>query len=243
MTELLLGWIKFRQFEIPDGINFGGRQRLSIHRLGNGGRVVDLLGADDADISFCGTFSGSDATTRARMIDQWRIAGAVLPLTWDGFFYSVTLRSFTADYRNRSWIPYSVDCTIISDAAQQAWLDPLDLPTSLANDMEAAIATATPVGFDLSELGTAVAMPQAILPRSSANQVAIAAVRRADQSATSTLGAAEANLLNAPLSGVQGGPLAAQLDQAVNSTRTLGMLTTAQGYIRRVGMSLAEVGS
>ena len=51
--------IVFQDFELPSGINFGGRQRLALHRLPGGSRVIDALGRDDAQISFAGIFTGS----------------------------------------------------------------------------------------------------------------------------------------------------------------------------------------
>jgi hypothetical protein len=99
-VALLLGPIAFRNFEVPAAINIGGAQRLAIHRLLGGTRVIDTLGRDDTDISFSGTFSGPDATLRARLIDEMRVSGLSLPLTWDVFFYSVIIRKFEADYRS-----------------------------------------------------------------------------------------------------------------------------------------------
>lgn len=76
---LLLGPIAFQEFEVPSGVNFGGRQRLAVHRLPTGLRIVDTLGRDDADICFAGIFTGSDATLRARSIDEMRVAGMIVP--------------------------------------------------------------------------------------------------------------------------------------------------------------------
>ena len=106
-VALLLGPIVFQDFEIPSGINFGGRQRLALHRLPGGFRVIDALGRDDAQISFAGIFTGSDATLRARSLDELRVAGIALPLTWDVLFYTVLISDFHADYRNGWWIPVS----------------------------------------------------------------------------------------------------------------------------------------
>jgi hypothetical protein len=111
-TALLLGPIAFRQFEVPSSINFGGRQRVAVHRLANGGRVVETLGPDESDVKFSGVFTGTDATLRAIELDDLRTSGAVLPLTWSIFGYSVVIESFIADFRNDNWIPYSIRCII-----------------------------------------------------------------------------------------------------------------------------------
>src|SRR4051812_20099813 len=110
MTDvlLLLGPVVFQDFEIPSGVNFGGKQRLALHRLPGGERVIDALGRDDAEIGFSGIFTGPDATLRARSLDELRSAGVMLPLTWDIFYYTVLISDFHADYRNGSWNPYSL---------------------------------------------------------------------------------------------------------------------------------------
>ena len=65
---LLLGPVAFQDFELPANIGFGGEQRLAVHCLPGGARVIDVLGRDDAEITFSGIFSGSDATLRARTL-------------------------------------------------------------------------------------------------------------------------------------------------------------------------------
>src|ERR1700761_7345057 len=93
-VALLLGPIVFRNFELPSGVNFGGRQRLALHRLPGGSRVIDALGRDDAQINFSGIFTGPDATLRSRSLDEMRVSGIALPLTWDVLFYTVLISEF-----------------------------------------------------------------------------------------------------------------------------------------------------
>ena len=50
MIALTLGGVVFADFEIPDSINFGGEQVLSVHQLPGGTRVIDALGPSDAEI-------------------------------------------------------------------------------------------------------------------------------------------------------------------------------------------------
>ena len=52
MSAYSLGSVSFRSFEVPATINVGGAQRLAVHRLLGGIRVIDALGRDDSDISF-----------------------------------------------------------------------------------------------------------------------------------------------------------------------------------------------
>lgn len=83
---LVLGPVAFADFEIPERIAFGGTQRLAVHKLPGGLRVIDALGRDDRELTWSGIFAGPDATARSRLLDLLRARGAVLPLTWDVFF-------------------------------------------------------------------------------------------------------------------------------------------------------------
>lgn len=114
-AALTLGPIVFRDFEIPSAISFGGRQRIAVRYLTTGRRVVDVLGPDDATISFSGVLSGPNASGRAREIDGLRTLGRPLNLFWNNFLYSVIIRSFDADFENQWWINYQVRCIVLEN--------------------------------------------------------------------------------------------------------------------------------
>ncbi len=61
-----LGPITFTGFEVPSRINFGGSQRLVVHRFPGGARVIDSLGDDPARPEWKGSFTGPLAAARAR---------------------------------------------------------------------------------------------------------------------------------------------------------------------------------
>jgi hypothetical protein len=88
---------------------------MAVRYLTNGQRITDLLGPDDAAISFSGVLSGSNASSRARQIDALRTFGQPLSLSWGGFFYTVAIEAFVASFANQSWIPYIVRCSILSN--------------------------------------------------------------------------------------------------------------------------------
>ena len=48
VAPVILGPIALQGFEVPESITIGGAQRLAIHRLPGGARVIDALGPDDA---------------------------------------------------------------------------------------------------------------------------------------------------------------------------------------------------
>lgn len=138
-VAVTLGGVAFRDFEIPQAIEFGGRQALAVHELVGGGRVIDVLGAAAGAIRFAGTFSGPDAEVRAQLLDAARTAGATLPLVWSGFAYEVVIADFTAVYQKPWWIPFEIELVAarnlvaaLPDAVVQAGLD-LASATGLAS--------------------------------------------------------------------------------------------------------------
>jgi hypothetical protein len=138
--NLRLGPVSFRNFEIPSKINFGGQQRLVVHTLADGSRVVDELGPFDADIRFSGILSGPDATERALLLDRLRISGDALSLTWDIFFYSIILKQITFDFENEFWIPFEVSCTVIDQSVDQVSDLSAQGTNAIASDLQALVA-------------------------------------------------------------------------------------------------------
>jgi hypothetical protein len=113
--HLLLGPVLFRDYELPERINWGGRQRLVVHRLPGGRRAIDAMGRDDAAISWSGAFSGEDGSTRARLLDQMRAGGGLWPLNWASFLYSVVVSAFSVRYERSNWLPYRIECAVLRD--------------------------------------------------------------------------------------------------------------------------------
>lgn len=238
----ILGPVVFQDFEVAAGIGFGGQQRLAIHQLPGGARVIDALGRQDADITVSGIFSGQDATLRARALDEMRALGATLPLTWDVFFYSVVIRDFKADYQNGFWIPYRLVCTVLRDEASALLETSLSLAGSVLADIGAAAGEALGA-IDLGPVQTALAAPGAFTSGTSGFGVAassLAGVRSAIAaglgSAGATLGAASSTL-SANTDAASG---AAALASATNAAGQLGALASARGYVGRAAVNLAN---
>jgi hypothetical protein len=127
MTTLTLGQITFSTYEIPNNINFGGDQALSVKQLVGGQRVVDAMGRLDDDITWSGIFFGSTALYRARFLDQMRIQGLIMPLTWSLFSYSVVIKSFKPSFERTYQIPYSITIQVVQDLTKPI---PILLPAS-----------------------------------------------------------------------------------------------------------------
>ena len=119
---LLLGPVLFRGFEVPERIAFGGEQRLAVHVLPGGGRVVDAMGPDEGPIRWSGVFSGVGAGARVRLLERMRRDGAVHPLTWGGWRHSVVVESFTAETVKEAWVPYKI-CVVVVSAGDAGVVD------------------------------------------------------------------------------------------------------------------------
>ncbi len=240
-TALILGGVEFRDYEIPAAINFGGRQRLVVHNLSNGTRVIDALGRDDSDISFAGIFSGSDATLRARLLDEMRASGVLFPLTWDVFLYSVVIKRFEADYRTGWWIPYRVVCSVLRDEASAI----VEAAVSIAASVLADVATAGSYpanGVDLSVTQTALSQPGAMLPGTTSYTSAMASLGQSSSGIDTGIATTEANLnglvtsqLSTPSTAI------AALPAMVGAAGQLGGLTAARGYLGRAATNMTNV--
>ena len=246
MTDvtLLLGPIAFQDLEVPSGVNFGGRQRLVVHRLPSGLRVVDTLGHDDADICFAGIFTGSDATLRARAIDEMRVAGIVVPLTWDVFFYTVLIAEFYADYCNEAWIPYWIRCTVLRDEASSLIQMAVSLASSVIGDIGTAAGYAYGTSIDLTGLEPVLTAPSAMtrgtVPFVSAQaSLTLAASSIADAATAADAALTATNFAEATTA--QDG-----VDALLSATEVSGQLaslTLAGGYVGRAAANHANSGS
>ena len=111
---LMLGPVMFQAFEVPERLRFGGRQRLSVHQLPGGGRVVDAMGPDEGPLSWSGVFSGPNAASRVRLLEGLRRDGLPLLLAWAGWRYTVLIETFEAEAMNPAWIPYKVRTCVVA---------------------------------------------------------------------------------------------------------------------------------
>lgn len=238
-TILLLGPIVFQDFEVPERINFGGTQRLTVHQFPGGARVIDTLGRDDADIAFSGTFTGEDATLRARALDELRALGTVLPLTWDVFTYSVVIRDFAAQYERAGWIPFRITCTVLRDEAAALIEAPLALAGSILGDFGVATALTTglglaAIGAALSASNTAIGAPGATQRGSTAYTVATTHVATARAAIATAIGTAEADLDPDAITSTT------RLDRNVAALGSLSALAAARAYTGRAAANLAN---
>ena len=222
--SLTLGPVAFAGFELPSSITFGGRQRLAIHRLPGGVRIIDALGPDPADLAFSGIFTGPDAADRARLLDTLRMVGQALPLAWDAFLYTVIVERFEADYRSPWWVPYRISCSVLRDEAAVLVATLTSLDPALAADLLAAGSVATAAAV-------AVAAPNATIAGTAAYAAAQASLA-ATLAALDTQAAATAPSLASD-----------DLPTAANAAGMLAQISASRAYAARASSNLAASGA
>jgi hypothetical protein len=114
-TTLTLGDFAFGRFEIPETIPFGGDQRLVVHELIGGKRVIDAMGYVPTDINWSGWLVGAEASSRAFELEGMAQDGVARDLSWAGFLYSVVIKSVHCDYRNFARISYQIALEVSAD--------------------------------------------------------------------------------------------------------------------------------
>jgi len=224
---LTLGGVPFQDMEVPEKISFGGKQRVAVQNLIGGGRVVEALGLDDGEISFSGIFSGSDAVSRAQLLDAARALGATLPLVWDGFFYTVIIEGFTAEYRKTNLIPFTITCIVVSDplAALAALAAPV--ASLVGNDLSVASALSGQAGVSLDGL-------------SAASLAGFAGVQGLLASVTGSSGAALNTGAAALNSAPDAGAGVAAISGLGTSSSQLAAASAMTGYVNRAASNLTS---
>ncbi len=244
-VTLTLGPVLFSGFEIPPFLSFGGTQRLAVHRLPGGARVIDAMGRDDATITWSGIFTGAAASERALLLDTLRGAGLTLPLSWDVFFYSVVISEFTAEYQAGWWIPYRIACTVVQDEVQFAEGLVATLTGQATSDLANAATLAQTSDINFAGATSALAAPGATTLGTSAYLGAQNAINGLQASIAGGMGQAATALAGtaAPLAGSNALAGASALSQATAAAGTLAGHAAAQGYVGRTATNLGNASS
>jgi hypothetical protein len=136
MAALVLGGFEFADFEIPDKINFGGKQTLAVHKQIGGQRVIDAMGTDPEDIRWSGRFQGGDVVSRAARLEAMRDAGGKVTLACGAVIKTVVVKEFSYDYERPYQAPYQITCVVAPDDAG----DPLQSLDDLVGQDAAAFS-------------------------------------------------------------------------------------------------------
>ena len=138
VVNLVLDDITFANNEIPQTINFGGKQALVVHDLIGGTRVVDSMGAFTEPIAWSGMFLGANAADRARALDSKRKAGKQVVLSWHEQRYTVVIREFKANFERAYQIMYNITVEVIADQSSTVAKATQSVDTLIAQDMTTA---------------------------------------------------------------------------------------------------------
>lgn len=259
---LTLGEVVFTGFEIPETINFGGDQKLAVHKLPGGGRVVDAMGPDDADIRWSGRLRGANSEQRGILLDFIRRQGRKVLLAWSLHRYQVVIRSFEANYQNPYEVPYTIVCTVVQDEAQVLASLAMGFAASLAADLATASGLAALLGDDVitaavGGVAAAISNYQAGVPSSTNLITAVVAPTEATlldgllasvTGAQSVVGTAIENTsagLNTtyPAAGSAPTALAANLTDQAEAFGTLNNLHRLSGSLGRMAVNTRNSGN
>ncbi len=260
-TSLILGsrnpngfQVFFDNLEIPESIPFGGEQRAAIHTLPGGARVVDVMGREDALISWSGMMLGDSALNRARNLDRMRVGGLPWQLTYAEFSYTVIVQRFQGNFERFYKIPYSISCLVIEDNTSPVTaLEPAGVNDAVLNDN----ATAQDLGTQINDpplsglLGTLDAAIKAVSNFATATQATINSVLQplADVQARvklliTTVGNTAINVTT--LGGIlPNNPLAKNVGKLLQQTQTftqLPQLYNLQNVLSRMGGNMINLG-
>nr|WP_294559971.1 hypothetical protein [uncultured Rhodopila sp.] len=237
-SPIQIGTINLQDFEVPPSVRFGGRHRVTIHTLAGGTRILERLGPDDGDIQFRGIFSGPQAEARMRAIDNFRLTGEVVWLTWDSFRYQVIVKSFIADYYSPWWISYQIVCMIAhQDGA--ADLQTLALSALVSADFAEAVAAASGTSIQLGSLQAALSSTNALTAGTSDRAQALATVA-SSRVAIGLQITAQSAVLALPFGASSAvSAYGSALQSTVASAGALAAAVNTNAYVGRIGSRLS----
>lgn len=254
-TPVTLGAVQFEAFEVPEKIPFGGEQKVNVHRLPGGTRIVDSMGPDDRDIDFSGTFMGSGAASRARQLDSMRKAGAKITLAWADFRREVVITRFECDYTYGGQVlPYTIACVVVSSA--NAGDEKPGLISQIGKDLTDSLGITDIIGPAMTEAQGALKAVQKVMPVaasitrgsaafvsvssavSGASSVLSAGVAGADKGMGGVIAAGQA--AGRLLGGTGAGGAFSTLSTAVSAAGSLAGHVQASGYVDRIAANLKQ---
>jgi hypothetical protein len=124
----------FGRFEIPESINFGGEQRMTVHERVGGSRVVDVMGASPDDIEWSGHFVGAQGLSRAQYIDGIRKSGQKWVLSWSKLRFEVVIKSFKCDFKQFYRLNYRIAFEVVQDLTRPVLSKPMPSVDQLIGD-------------------------------------------------------------------------------------------------------------
>ena len=155
-----LGTFEFQKMELPSEMPFGGEQRLTVHKLTGGKRVIDAMGDDPTDINWSGMFFSVDALARAQQVDAIRIAGKPVMLRWRNFMYAVLVKSFVVQDKQPGYCTYSISCTVLQDMSKPATVSVIAPIVQAYSDINTALGLVSALATSPAPVATAIGAAQ-----------------------------------------------------------------------------------
>ena len=244
-TTVTLGLVTLEAFEIPATITFGGKQRLAVHDLPGGGRVIDVLGGTDTDITFGGIISGSDADTRAQLLDAMRIAGTSLPLSWGEQYFIVIISEADFDYRKPWWIPYRLRCVVQSNLIYAAASIVISAAASITANLTSAAGFLTAAQPGLTAASAALGQAGATTYGTAAYGQSVATLAAAQSTVSTDVATTGGGLpsLDLGFTGQDPAGAATAMTTTTATAGSLAALTAAQGYVGSGLSALQNIGT
>jgi hypothetical protein len=253
-AQCSIGSVKLAAFEIPAEMPWGTTQKLAVHEMPGGARVIDAMGAFDVPHRWSGQFYGPSGVSRARQLDQIARAGQPVTLQWASFTYQVVVRSFECRYTQiGAWLPYTV--TVESVPSKPTPPTPTFLG-QMISDVTSALGISSLVNTAdtyLSQAQTAITAVQSALPvvgALTAGSAAFVSVAGAVGAASGVIGAASSTVGNvisnfgsgALASGVAPATAAATVNQMATATGEAAGLSAQGAYVSRMNANMTQVG-
>lgn len=191
--DAILDSFVFEGFEEPTEVVFGKEQAAYKHVLIGGGRIIDLMGAGDPDITFSGYFTGFQAPLRARYLETLCQQGTTLTLRTNIFSKDVVISKFTFGQHEKWPVQYTITLQVIQDNTLPInFAIPGDLTiTTLEYLFQAENIAALISNPSISSaIALAIAAAEAAAPFDGASNEAIATALSAAQNASSVVNTA-----------------------------------------------------
>nr|WP_294527298.1 hypothetical protein [uncultured Rhodopila sp.] len=173
-----------------------------------------------------------------RAIDNFRLTGEVVWLTWDSFRYQVIVKSFIADYYSPWWISYQIVCMIAhQDGA--ADLQTLALSALVSADFAEAVAAASGTSIQLGSLQAALSSTNALTAGTSDRAQALATVA-SSRVAIGLQITAQSAVLALPFGASSAvSAYGSALQSTVASAGALAAAVNTNAYVGRIGSRLS----
>lgn len=181
----------FEGFEEPYEVVFGKEQAAYKHILIGGGRVIDMMGAGDPDITWSGYFTGFQAPFRAQYLNTLCNEGKTLTLRTNIFVKDIVITKFTFGQHETWPIQYTITVQVVQDQTLPINIQvPGDLTiTALEYLFQAeTIAAVINEGGITGAIAAAIQAAQLAAPFDGASNAAVSAALAAAQNASSVVG-------------------------------------------------------